>query len=70
MKSTYVEVTVGNPNFFTGKIVIVKMNRKYNFIDTYAKEAYKIACEKLGLDPNECSILGYTYLGPNVTFII
>ena len=69
-RSSYVQVVIGNRNFSTGKLVIVKVDREYTFIHTYADKAYKIACEKLGLNPDECSLLSYSYLGPDVTFII
>lgn len=66
----YVSVTIGNRNFFTGKQVIVKVEDEFTFITTYKDEAFKIACKHLGLNKEECSILGWSFLGNDVTFII
>lgn len=66
----YVSIVIGNRNFFTGKQVIVKVNQSYTFISSYKDEAYKIACEYLNLNPSECSILDWSYLGDDVSFII
>lgn len=66
----YVSVTIGNRNFFTGKQVIVKVEDEFTFITTYRDEAFKIACEHLGLNKEECSILDWSFLGSEVTFII
>jgi hypothetical protein len=66
----YVEVIIGNRNFFTGKHVIVKVNKSFNFVNTYKDEAFKIACNMLGLNQEECSILSWRYFGDDVTFIM
>lgn len=66
----YVEVVIGSRNFTTGKEVIVKVNESFTFITTYRDEAFKIACGKLELNQEECSILSWRYLGDDVTFII
>jgi hypothetical protein len=66
----YVEVVIGNRNFTTGKTIIVKVNESYTFITTYRDTAFKIACDKLGLNQEECGILDWRYFGEDVTFII
>lgn len=67
---SYVSIVIGNKNFFSGKQVIVKVNESFTFISSYKAEAFKIACKHLGLEPNECSILDWSYLGDDVTFIV
>ena len=66
----YVEVVIGSRNFTTGKEVIVKVNDSFTFITTYRDEAFKIACDKLKLNKEECSILSWRYFGDDVAFII
>lgn len=66
----YVEVVLGNKCFTTGKLVIVRVDKTFSFITTYRDEAFKIACDKLGLTQEECSILDWRFLGDDITFII
>jgi hypothetical protein len=66
----YVEVIIGNRNFFTGKHTIVKVNKSFTFITQYRDEAFKIACQKLKLNQEECCILNWRYFGDDVTFLI
>lgn len=66
----YVLVTIGNRNFFAGKQVIVKVEEDFTFISSYKNDAFKIACKHLGLNEEECSILDWSFLGPDMTFII
>ena len=67
---SYVYITIGNRKFFTGKQVIVKVNESFTFISSYKDAAFKIACKHLGLEPSECSILDWSYLGDDLTFIV
>ena len=66
----YVNIVIGNRNFFTGKQVIVKVEKEFTFISSYKDEAFKIACKHLGLNKEECSILDWSFLGDDMTFII
>lgn len=66
----YVSVTVGNKEFFSGKIVIVGIpENKYERIADYANEAFILACEKLGVNPYACCVLDWSFLGPDLTFV-
>lgn len=66
----YVSVTVGNKTFFTGEIAIVGIPEdKYERITDYRNEAFILACEKLGVDPNASCVLDWSFLGPNLTFV-
>lgn len=65
----YVEICIGNKKFVTGQLVIVGVKDTYTFIDTYKDEAFAIACDKLGLNLDDCCILDWRFLGENVIFI-
>ena len=67
---SYVSIVIGNRNFFTGKQVIVKVEKEFTFISSYKNEAFKIACEHLGLNITGCSVLDWSFLGDDMTFII
>lgn len=67
--SSYVLITLGHWSFTTGKICIVEISEQFVFIDTYRDEAKTKACEKLGVDPWETTILDWKFLGEDVEFI-
>jgi hypothetical protein len=72
MKKKYVYIVLGHRSFFTGKICIVEMDELPDVtIDRYAERAKEKACKALGLDKikDEVSILDWSYLGGDVTFV-
>ncbi len=69
-KSNYVLVTVGHPKFTSGKLVLVKIGGEYTFVDTYKREAFRIACLNLGLTPSDCVLLDWEFLGNDLTFVM
>jgi len=67
---SYVRVVIGNANFDTGLQCIVKVDQDFTFIDTYAKEAFKIACKKLRLNEDDCCILDYQFYGDDLRLLL
>ena len=68
--SNYVLVTVGHERFYCGKLVLVKVSGDYSLCSTYADEAFRIACLKLGLTPSDCKLLDWQFLGDDLTFVL
>ena len=65
MKNNWIYLVLGHRSFTTGKIVLVSLPQ-YVFIDTYRDLAKKKACEKLGLNEDEISILDWKFLGEDI----
>lgn len=68
-RKVYVYITLGHRSFFTGKICIVEMTDEFVFIEHYKEPAKIKACEKLGLNPDEVSVLDFNYLGEEIYII-
>ena len=65
--NVYIYIVLGHRSFFIGKICIIEMSEHYTFIDHYKVPAKEKACEKLGLNKDEVSILDFKYLGEDVS---
>lgn len=66
----YVTIVVGNRKFFSGKVVIVGIPlESHCFIEHYRNEAFETACKSLDVDPAESSLLDWSFLGPEVSFV-
>ena len=65
--TVFIYIVLGHRSFFTGKICIIETNEHHIFIDQYKEPAKEKACEKLGLNKDEVSILDFRYLGEDVS---
>lgn len=65
----YVYIVVGNRKFFSGKICIVGIEEKFDYISQYKQPAFEAACNQLGVSKAESSVLGFMYLGDKVEFV-
>lgn len=65
----YVYIVIGNRSFFTGKICIVGVTEKFDYIREYQQPAFEAACKQLGVSESESSVLGFMYLGHDVHFV-
>lgn len=70
MNEYYVLVTVGHERFYSGKLVLVKINDEYSLCSTYRDEVFRIACLNLGLTPSDCKLLDWQFLGDDLTFVL
>lgn len=69
-KFNYVLVMIGHPRLPTGKSVLVRIGGEYTFVDTYKREAFRIACLNLGFTPSDCKLLDWQFLGDDLTFVL
>lgn len=71
MRTVYVELNFGCKSFDTGKIAIIAIQTEKDeeYITAYAEFAKEKVCEELGLNKDEITIFGWSFLGENVMFI-
>ena len=69
MNTCHMVLTLGHKSFTTGKIVVVELPDEYILLATYKQKAKEKACEKLGLNEKEVSVLDFNFLGEDVLFV-
>lgn len=65
----YVYIVVGGRKFFSGKVCIVGVEEKFDYISQYEQPAFEAACNQLDVSKEDSSVLGFMYLGDKVEFV-